>query len=177
MRAIETIRDALPEAARDIKLNVQSVVSESSLSPAEGGIEGVLPDRAAPADWAPVASGAATSTFVDGSPGAPRFVADGRMLDLQAMTNVERCGRPVPCADDEADVPWRLHAHAPLQGLSGSGRPGPPVYVVVWVARARAPGALLLRARGYGLYGTRRGIDVTIAREAERLRILSWRGL
>ena len=35
MRAIETIRDALPEAARDIKLNIQSVLSESSLSPAQ----------------------------------------------------------------------------------------------------------------------------------------------
>ena len=35
MRAIETIREALPEAARDIRLNIQSVLSESALTPAQ----------------------------------------------------------------------------------------------------------------------------------------------
>ena len=35
MSAMDAIRDALPEAARDITLNLQSVLSESSLTPAQ----------------------------------------------------------------------------------------------------------------------------------------------
>ncbi|MBM4442108.1 MAG: carboxymuconolactone decarboxylase family protein [Candidatus Rokubacteria bacterium] len=35
MGALDTVRDALPEAAKDIKLNLQSVLAESTLSPAQ----------------------------------------------------------------------------------------------------------------------------------------------
>ena len=35
MSAIETIRESLPDAARDIKLNLQAVLGESSLTPAQ----------------------------------------------------------------------------------------------------------------------------------------------
>jgi lipoyl-dependent peroxiredoxin subunit D len=35
MTALEAIRDELPEAARDVKLNLQAVLGESSLSPAQ----------------------------------------------------------------------------------------------------------------------------------------------
>jgi lipoyl-dependent peroxiredoxin subunit D len=35
MAALDAIRDALPESARDIKLNVQSVLQDGSLSPAQ----------------------------------------------------------------------------------------------------------------------------------------------
>jgi len=35
MAALDTIRDALPESARDIKLNLQSVLQDGALSPAQ----------------------------------------------------------------------------------------------------------------------------------------------
>ena len=35
MGALDTIRDALPEAAKDVRLNLQSVLGEGSLSPAQ----------------------------------------------------------------------------------------------------------------------------------------------
>ena len=35
MSALDDLRDAIPEAARDLKLNLQSVLAESSLSPAQ----------------------------------------------------------------------------------------------------------------------------------------------
>ena len=35
MAALDTIRDALPESARDVKLNVQSVLQDGALSPAQ----------------------------------------------------------------------------------------------------------------------------------------------
>ena len=35
MSALDAIRDALPESARDIKLNLQSVLSQTTLSPAQ----------------------------------------------------------------------------------------------------------------------------------------------
>jgi alkyl hydroperoxide reductase subunit D len=35
MRALDAIREALPEGARDVKLNVQSVLAEGSLTPAQ----------------------------------------------------------------------------------------------------------------------------------------------
>ena len=35
MSALDELRDAIPDAARDLKLNLQSVLAESSLSPAQ----------------------------------------------------------------------------------------------------------------------------------------------
>ena len=35
MRELEAIRDALPEAARDVKLNLEAVLQEGSLTPAQ----------------------------------------------------------------------------------------------------------------------------------------------
>ena len=35
MAALDELRDAIPDAARDLKLNLQSVLAESSLSPAQ----------------------------------------------------------------------------------------------------------------------------------------------
>ena len=35
MSALDQARDALPEAARDLKLNLQAVLAESTLSPAQ----------------------------------------------------------------------------------------------------------------------------------------------
>jgi hypothetical protein len=166
-------------SATEIRLSAHFAAGLQTQYAADSAIERVLPDLAAASDWLSIASGSRPSTFVDGDPVGPRLVADGRRLDLQTMTNVERCGRPTPCADDEAEVSWRLYAHAPIEGLLGSGRPKSPVYVVVWVAAGDpgSPDTLLLRARAYGLYGTRRGVDVIIARDGEQLRVVSWREL
>jgi hypothetical protein len=166
-------------SATEARLAAHFAAGLETLYAAEAAIERVLPDLAATADWALVASGGAPSTFVDGGAAGLRVVADGRRLDQAERTYRERCGRPTPCGDDEAEIVWRLYAHAPMQALSGPDRPVSPVYVIVWVAHRdpASPDALLLRARGYGLYGARRGVDVALARQGTRLRLLSWREL
>src|SRR5690606_30014092 len=107
--------------------------------------------------------GAVRSSFVDGDPGA-RTAPDGTRLDLVALTHVERCGRGSPCADGDAVRPWRLYAHGPIHALLGPGRIASRAYVVVWVAGTTGPEVLAVRARAYGPFGARRGIEVLVAR-------------
>ena len=67
MSAVETIREALPEAARDIKLNVQSVLGETSLSPAQA--------------WGVAVASAATARN--------RAVLEAIVTDARAATSTE----------------------------------------------------------------------------------------
>lgn len=146
---------------------------------AEAAIERVLPDLSAAGDWAAVAAGDVQSTFRDGEPSLVRTGADGVPIDLFAATHIERCGRPLACGDDEASLPWRLYAHAPISDLLPSGRTTSRVYLIVWAAEPGSGSAdtLILRARAYGLYGARRTVEAVIIRAGAGVRLLSWREL
>jgi hypothetical protein len=136
-----------------------------ALHAADAAIERVLPDLRATGNWDDVISGGARSTFVDGDASGVRALGDGSRLELTAAAALE------------TDGPWRLYAHAPIAQLLPAGRIGSPVYVLVWVADVSdlAGDVLVLRARAYGAYGARRGVEAVIARHAAGLRVLSWR--
>jgi alkyl hydroperoxide reductase subunit D len=93
---MEAIREALPEAARDIKLNVQAVLGESSLSPAQA--------------WGVAVASAATArngAVLDAVVADARAAIDAAVVDdalaaaaLMAMNNVyyrfrHMVGKPV----------------------------------------------------------------------------------
>jgi hypothetical protein len=168
---------------------------------AEAGLERVLPDLAAEPDLNRVLAGFAVSTFIDGPPGLRRL-PDGTFADLHALTSVLNCGRPV-CSDDDLNAArddrpwgmnnprWRLYGYGPLPAL-GVGRGDSRVYTVVWAADDPSEtdgdpstdragdenpgrGRLSLIAHGYGLAGTRRVVEATVAKDDGRLRVLSWR--
>ena len=162
----------------EARIAAHFVAGIEALYAADAAIERIVPDLAA-ADWVAVAAGSVRSTFVDGDPEGLRDTDGGSPLDLTVATNLERCGRPAACADGEADVPWRVYAHAPIEDVLPPGRMRSRVYVIVWVADTGAgPGfELVLRARAYGQYGSRRAVEVVIARGDVAPRVLSWREL
>ena len=163
---------------------------------AQAALERVLPDLAAATDFTSVLTGVSVSSFVDGPPGLRRL-PDGTFTDLHALTAMLNCGRAV-CADadlDEAreDRPWgrnnprwQLYGYGPLPG---DGR----VYGVVWAADDPSEtdmdpltdggvenpgrGRLSLTAHAYGLAGTLRIVEATVARGDRGFSVLSWREL
>lgn len=92
---------------------------------------------------------------------------------------------------------WQLFAYGAIRDLLLDGAlqsDMSDMYVVVWVAddpfeddgeplrdggraTSRGHGIVSIRARAYGSYGARRGIEVTVARGVVRPRVLSWREL
>lgn len=146
-----------------------------ALYAADAAVERVAVDLLATADWEPIAKGSVRSTFLDGEPGL-RAGPDGAVLDLAALTHVERCGRASPCGDDEAVRPWRLFGHAPIRDLLAAGRIGSRVYVIVWVAAPDA-GAIAVRARAYGPFGARRAVEAIFEKNGPGIRALAWREL
>ena len=146
-----------------------------ALYAADAALERVTVDLMATEDWEPIATGAVRSTFLDGEAGL-RTGPDGAMLDLAALTHLERCGRRSPCGDDEAIRPWRLYGHAPIRDLLAAGRIGSRVYVIVWVAAADA-GAIVVRSRAYGPFGARRTVEAIFEKNGPGIRARAWREL
>jgi alkyl hydroperoxide reductase subunit D len=104
MRALETIREALPEAARDIKLNVQAVLGESSLSPAQ--VWGVAVASAATARNRALLD----ATITDALAATDAAVVDDALAAaaLMAMNNVYYRFRHMVAKPSYAQKPARL---------------------------------------------------------------------
>jgi hypothetical protein len=154
---------------------------------ADAAAERVMGELLLLGDWNHVLNGTLVSWATDGPPGV-RLLADGERLDLRTVDVAE----PGPWGNN---VPqWRLFLSAPLARIFPTDWPMQRAYVAVWVGddAAETDGnpavdaneTILLVAHAYGAYGSRRALEVTIARahapESEGggpigIRILSWR--
>jgi alkyl hydroperoxide reductase subunit D len=104
MRELEAIRDALPEAARDVKLNLEAVLQEGSLTPAQR--------------WGVAVTSAATArnrSLLDAVVAAARAEVGAAVIDdalaaaaLMAMNNVYYRFRHMMGASAYAQKPARL---------------------------------------------------------------------
>jgi PilX N-terminal len=171
---------------------------------AEAGLERTLTELSLVTDWSDLLGGLAQSTFVDGSPG-PRALGTGAQIDLRAETELLNCGHLACSAGDMAastnerpwgrnNPVWHLYAHGPIAALSASESIDSRAYVAVWISddplesddqplvdgdESTGPnagrGVLQIRAHAYGPAGAKRMIEVTLRREATRIRVLSWR--
>jgi lipoyl-dependent peroxiredoxin subunit D len=104
MSALDQLRDAIPDAARDLKLNLQSVLTESSLSPAQRWGTAVAAAIAArnPQLRAAIlteARGQADSAVVEDATAAAA---------LMGMNNVYYRFRHLICRDAYSEKPARL---------------------------------------------------------------------
>jgi len=185
--------------------------SQAAFYAAEAGVERVLPDLRRLADWSQALLGLAQSSFVDGPPAGVRPVPGGGEVDLARVQNLLNCGQENGCTPAEMDAirgdrpwgpnnpRWTLYAYGPLEVLLPPGAIRSPFYVVVLVADDPAendndptrdgsapgnPGAgvLRLRAEAFGPGGTRRAIEVRVARDhavgpvqPTAIRLRSWR--
>ena len=176
--------------------------SAAALAAAEAAIVRVTADLAIAPDVTAILSGAATATFIDGPAAGPRRVPDGTVVDLTAVTNVERCG-DVVCTGAQLDATtadrpwgannprWQRYASGWLHDLTPQ-LDTPHVYVIVWVGDdpletdadpvvddpdpdALGHDAVLIRAAAYAAYSVRRRLEVVARRDTGIVRLTSWR--
>jgi Tfp pilus assembly protein PilX len=153
--------------------------SQEALYAADAAAERVVQDLLMIPRWNDILTGAAKSAFVDGAAtGQKTLPAGGRVTlccdtnsatgQLQAATNAANLWGP-------NNPQWQLFAWAPL----GEILPGvirSPMYVAVWIAddpaesdgvpAADVNGTLTVHAEAYGPSGTRKVVEVTVARTA-----------
>jgi hypothetical protein len=124
---------------------------------AEVGLEMVVQELLAVADWDGVAAGTARSAFVDGPPGGERTLSDGTVLNLSDLTA------------GLGNARWQLFAYGALNRLDDLPS---DAYVVVWAGPdpAGREGVLALRADAFGPQGTRKGVQAALS----AARVLFW---
>lgn len=153
--------------------------SQEALYAADAGVERVVQDLLMVPRWNDILDGTVQSAFVDGAIDARKTLpwGGGEMTlccaantatgQLQAATDaLNQWGLNNP--------QWRLFAYAPLDTMLPGQVIDSPMYVAIWIADdpaeidgnplADTNGVLTLRAEALGPSGTRKALEVTVAR-------------
>jgi hypothetical protein len=153
--------------------------SQEALYAADAAVERVVQDLLMVPRWNDILGGTVTSSFSDGSASSIVLPGGGRINLVNATTALQ-------AESDTADLwgpndpQWRLFAWGPISRLLDTTSIDSPMYVAVWVADDPADGpspgtadgnplldangTLTIRAEAYGPAGTRKVIEVTVAR-------------
>jgi len=153
--------------------------SQEALYAADAAAERVVQDLLMIPRWNDILNGTAKSAFVDGTMGGQKTLPSGGRVtlsgtgttatsQLQAETDTANMWGP--------DNPsWQLFAWGPISDLL-PGVVRSPMYVAVWIAddpaeddgnpAADVNGTLTVHAEAYGPSGTRKVVEVTVARTA-----------
>jgi hypothetical protein len=158
--------------------------SQEALYAADAAVERVVQDLLMVPRWNDILGGTSQSSFIDGAmtaskslPGGGRIVlccgAGTATGELQAETDAANLWGP-------NNPRWRLFAWGPISRLIETAPIDSPMYVAVWVADDPADGpnagaadgnpllddngTLTIRAEALGPGGTRKVIEVTVAR-------------
>ena len=166
---------------------------QEALYAADAGVERVMDDLLTVPDWNNSLSGAIRSGFVDGSPSGTRTLPDGTAFNLTEATNVANCGKISTCTVAEMNTTtedrpwgtnnprWNLYAYGPLNQIVPTSTVNSPMYVIVWVgddpsesdddptkdgnsATNTGSGVLAMHVEAYGPRGTRKILEVTVAK-------------
>ena len=148
--------------------------SQEALYAADAAIERVVQDLLMVPRWNDILTGVATSGFIDGAPGATKTLPAGGKITLTAAT------AELQSETDQANLwgannpQWRLFAWGPLADIANDTSIDSSMYIAVWVAddpseidgnpAADVNGTLTLHALALGPSGTRKVIEVTVAR-------------
>ena len=164
-----------------------------ALYAADAGVERVMDDLLTVPDWNNILNGTVRSAFVDGNPSGTRTLPDGTTIDLTEATNVVNCGKIATCSVAEMDTStedrpwgennprWNLYAYGPLNTIVPTGTVNSSLYVIVWVGDDQSEndndptidgnaqtnpgtGVLAMHVEAYGPSGTRKIIEVTVAK-------------
>lgn len=153
--------------------------SQEALYAADAAVERVVQDLLMVPRWNDILTGGVTSSFSDAAPSNIVLPGGGRINLLNATAALQS-------ATDTADMwgpnnpQWRLFAWGPISRLLNTLAIDSPMYVAVWVADDPADGpsagaadgnplldangTLTIRAEAFGPDGTRKVIEVTVAR-------------
>ncbi len=155
---------------------------------AEAAAEHLLGELQRSGNWSDLLTGAATSTFTDGT--LTPTLASNRTISLPAVTARLQAESDAAASWGPNDPRWRLVAYGPLDRLAPGARPG-PAYLAVWLADdpSETDGDPLrdtndvvrVRARALGRGEASQDVELIVARDATSgagragVRILSWR--
>ena len=152
--------------------------SQEALYAADAALERVVQDLLLIPRWNDILGGTAQSGFVDGGMTASKTIPGGGTMTLC-------CGTATATAQLQAETDtlnlwgvnnpqWKLFAWGPLEDMLPNHQIDSPMYVAVWVADDPAEtdnnpatdgnGTLTLHAEAVGPSGTRKVIEVTVAR-------------
>ena len=153
--------------------------SQEALYAADAAVERVVQDLLMVPRWNDILAGGVTSSFSDGAAASIVLPGGGRINLVNATAALQ-------AATDTADMwgpnnpQWRLFAWGPISRLLDTLAIDSSMYVAVWVADDPADGpsagaadgnplldangTLTIRAEAFGPGGTRKVIEVTVAR-------------
>jgi hypothetical protein len=152
--------------------------SQEALYAADAAVERVVQDLLMVPRWNDILGGTVQSSFVDGSMTESKQLPGGGTVTLCCGTNTAT-GQLLAETDTAnlwgANNPqWKLFAWGPMSEMLPNGQIDSPMYVVVWIAddpaetdsnaAADVNGTVTLHAEALGPSGTRRIIEVTVAR-------------
>ena len=147
-----------------------------TLYTADAAVERVVQDLLMVPRWNEVLTGAVKSAFIDNSltpttPSGERLNLTLLTADLQAETTVSD-----PWGANNPQ--WRLFAYGPMSDMLGTVSLESATYIAVWVAddpaetdddpTADVNGVLTVMAQAFGPHGTRRAVEVTLAKTDSR---------
>ena len=156
--------------------------SVEALYAADAAVERVVQDLLMVPRWNDILNGTATSAFVDGSAADAKTLPGGGQLTLCAVlpcpantaTGQLQAESDAGAAWGANNPRWRLFAWGPINEMLPNNTIDSPMYVSVWIAddpaeadgdpAADTNGTLTLHAEAYGPAGTRKVIEVTVAR-------------
>ena len=150
--------------------------SQEALYAADAAVERVVQDLLMAPRWNDILSGASLSAFVDGSMTDVKNLPGGGVMRLDTATTQLQAESDAQAAWGANNPRWRLFAWGPIASIAPGTEIDSPMYVAVWVAddpaeadgnpAADTNGTLTLHAEAYGPEGTRKVIEVTVARTA-----------
>jgi hypothetical protein len=152
--------------------------AQEALYSADAAAERVVQDLLLVPRWNDILSGAERASFADGARDGQKTVPGGSMVTLCCGTS-SATGQ-LQLETDTANLwgannpRWSLFSWGPVADMLPQGEIDSPMYVAVWVADdpyeddsdplADQNGTLMLRAEAYGPSGTRKVVEVTVAR-------------
>lgn len=148
--------------------------SQEALYAADAAIERVVQDLLMVPRWNDLLTGTTQSGFIDGDSTTQKTLPGGGLLRLTSATTELQSATDTANLWGANNPQWRLFAWGPLSDIANDDTIDSPMYVAVWVADdpgetdgnplADSNGTLTLHAEAIGPGGTRKVIEVTVAR-------------
>jgi hypothetical protein len=148
--------------------------STEALYAADAAVERVVQDLLMVPRWNDILDGTAQSAFVDGTMTGEKTLPGGGKITLTAATQQLQTDSNAVAAWGANNPQWRLFAWGPIGDMLPNSPIDSPMYVAVWIAddpaeadgnpSADSNGTLTLHAEAFGPFGTRKVIEVTVAR-------------
>jgi hypothetical protein len=150
--------------------------SQEALYAADAALERVVQDLLMAPRWNDILAGNLTSAFTDGSGTSSKTLPTGGTITLSAATQELQTETNTANLWGANNPVWQLYAWGPIDELTDAVNIDSPMYVAVWVADDPAEtdgnpavdqnGTLTLHAMAMGPSGTRKVIEITVARTA-----------